>query len=137
MDANTTSVNVSGLTPNTVYQWFVKAYTVYDDSTSSSDSERTLARVPGLTTVTALSDTTLHFIINPLDNPGYTKFAVQDSITGKYADGTAVPDTLREGSPGDWGWRTYSQWGSAAGDTLAGLKPDSLYVIRAKARSED
>ncbi len=137
MDANTTSVNVSGLTPNTVYQWFVKAYTVYDDSTSSSDSERTLARVPGLTTVTALSDTTLHFIINPLDNPGYTKFAVQDSITGKYVDGTAVPDTLREGSPGDLGWRTYSQWGSAAGDTLAGLKPDSLYVIRAKARSED
>ena len=134
---NTISVDVGGLTPNTVYEWFVRAYATYNDSSSSSVSERTFARIPGKTTTSALSDTTLHFIINPVDNPSWTAFAVQDSITGNYVDGAAEPDTLRPGPPGEWGWRTYQNWGSAAGDTLSGLMPDSLYVLRAKARRDE
>ena len=88
-----------------------------------------------VTSVTAVSDSSLKFIINPLDNPSYTAFAVQDSITGLYVDASSEPDTLRDGPPGDWGWKTFAQWGAALGDTISGLKPDSLYVIRAKARS--
>jgi len=132
---NTTSTGVGDLTPNTVYQWFVRAFSAVDDSSSAGTNARTEARTPGVTSVEAISDSSLKFVINPLDNPAYTTFAVQDSITGLYVDASSEPDTLREGPPGDWGWRTFSQWGAALGDTISGLNPDSLYVIRAKARS--
>jgi len=132
---DTTEVEAGGLVPNTVYRWYVEAFTAYDYVTSSGDSARTLARVPGFTAVTALSDTTLHFIIDPLDNPAYTCFAVQDSVTGMYIDGAASPHILRSAPAGEWGWRTYEQWGGASGDILAGVYPDSLYVLRAKAKT--
>ena len=132
---STTSVGVGDLTPNTVYQWFVRAFSAVDDSSSAGTSARTEVRTPGVTSVTAISDSSLKFIINPLDNSNYTTFAVQDSITGLYVDASSEPDTLREGPPEDWGWKTFVQWGAALGDTISGLKPDSLYVIRAKARS--
>ena len=132
---NTTSFGVGNLTPNTVYNWFVRGFSAVDDSSSSGASARTLARTPGITAVSAVSHTSLKFILDPLDNPDYTVFAVQDSATGLYVDGSADPDTLRAGPPGEWGWKTYSQWGAALGDTISGLSPDSLYVIRAKAQS--
>jgi len=83
-----------------------------------------------------LPDSLLHFVINPNGNPSYTRFAVQDSVTGYYIDATSEPDTLRAPPLGDWGWRTYIQWGEASGDTLGALQPDSLYVLRAKAKKE-
>jgi len=134
---NTTSVDVNDITPNTEYEWFVRAYTAEDDLSSAEDNARTFARIPGTTTVTALTESSLRFILDPQDNPSYTQFAVQDSVTGLYVDGSAEPDTLRANPPGDWGWRTYTQWGAASGDTLTSLFPDSLYVIRAKARSNE
>jgi len=137
LDADTVSVTVGGLTPNTLYRWFVRAFTACDDSSSAADGKRTPARTPGFTSVTPLTDTSVVFVIDPRDNPSWTEFAVQDSVTGMYVDAAAEPDTLRPGPPGEWGWRTYSEWGAASGDTLAGLRPDSLYVIRAKARTEE
>ncbi|MFC1573731.1 fibronectin type III domain-containing protein [Candidatus Latescibacterota bacterium] len=134
---NTTCLDVGGLTPNTLYEWFVRAYTAGDDSSSSSSSARTHARIPGLTTVSSLSSNTISFILVTEDNPGTTQFAVQDSISGLYIDGSAEPETLRAGPAGNWSWRTYNQWGGAQGDTLTGLSPDSLYVIRAKAQTDD
>ncbi len=134
LDRNTESVNVGVLAPNTVYDWFIRAYSGNNDSSSSNAAERTFARTPGNTTVSAITETALHFTVNPVDNPSWTTFAVQDSVTGSYVDGDAEPDTLRSGPPGDWGWKTFVQWGSASGDTLSGLMPDSLYVLRAKAK---
>jgi len=90
-----------------------------------------------MTSVEPAGDRALRFVIDPLDNPEWTEFAVQDSLSGKYIDGSAEPDTLRPGPLGDWGWRTFGQWGGAPGDTLAGLSPDTRYVLRAKARGED
>lgn len=87
--------------------------------------------------MTALSGEAVRFVIDPRDNPSLTAFAVRDSVTGRYVDATADPDTLRDGPPGDWGWRTYDGWGAAAGDTLGGLSPDSLVVIQVKARTDD
>lgn len=132
---NTTSITVGNLTPNTLYEWFVKTRLATGDSTSSSASDRTQIRLPGTTVVTTLSPYTLRFIVAPEDNPYYTQYALQDSITGLYADSSAEPETLRVGPPGDWGWKTFSQWGGVQGDTLTGLLPDSLYVIRVKART--
>jgi len=83
-----------------------------------------------------LPNSLLHFVINPNGNPSYTRFAVQDSVTGYYVDPTAEPDTLRAPPLGDWGWRTYIQWGETSGDTLGVIQPDSLYVLRVKAKKE-
>jgi len=82
-----------------------------------------------------LPDSMMIFVLDPNNNPSYTEFALQDSLSGWYIDATAEPESLRAGPPGEWGWRTYDQWGAALGDTLTGIMSDSLYVIRAKARS--
>lgn len=134
---NTSEIGIGGLTPNTVYDWFVRAFTILSDSSSAADSDRTPARTPGLTTVVSLSDSTLSFVLDPAGNPPYTTFAVQDSLTGFFVDASGDQDTLRAAPLGEWGWQTYAEWGSASGDTLYGLKPDSLYVPRAKARTGD
>jgi hypothetical protein len=76
------------------------------------------------------------FVLDPRDNPPSTLFAVQDSLTGFYLDRAAGGDTLRAG-PGEWMWRTFAGWGSVSGDTLRGLRPDSLSVLRAKARTSE
>ena len=86
--------------------------------------------------MTTVSASSLRIFISPLDNPSYTNFAVQDSVSGKYVDTVAEPDTLRPGPLGEWGWRTFSGWGGVSGSAVGGLKPDSLYVFRAKARGE-
>ena len=135
--ADATSLTVGGLTPNTVHDWRIKAITLYDTALSaSSSSARTLARSPGAPSVTMVNDSMLRFILNPLDNPGITKFALRDSLTGLFIDGEAEPDTLRPGPLGDWGWQTYLEWGGALGDTLTALAPDSLYVIQGKAMDQ-
>jgi hypothetical protein len=131
---NTMMTGIGGLLPNTVHQWFVRAFSAVDDSSSETAETRTAARTPGMTTVSPLSDSTLSFTIDPLDNPSSTRFAVQDSITGLFIDATGIQDTLRTGYPGEWAWRTFDQWGGGTGRILTGLDPDSLFVLRAKAR---
>ncbi len=134
---NTTSRTVGGLIPDTPYRWLVKAFTPANDSLSSEGAARTSARIPGIPTVIAISGPSLSFTLDPRDNPSYTMFAVQDSITGRYIDASSPGDTLRAGPPGDWGWRTFAGWGAAGGDTLLNLPPDSLFVLRAKARTSE
>ncbi len=131
---DTASVGVGGLVPNTVYQWFVRAFTGGESMSSDAVSARTEARTPGKPSVIAVSDSTIRFVLDPLDNPFYTQFAVQDSVSGFYVDSTGDPATLRVGPPEEWAWRTYFEWGGLSGDTLGVFGPDSLLVIRAKAR---
>ncbi|MBT4482443.1 MAG: hypothetical protein HOC71_02055 [Candidatus Latescibacteria bacterium] len=82
-----------------------------------------------------LPDSTMKFVIDTNNNPSYTKFAIQDSVSGWHIDASAEPETLRPGTLGEWGWKTHSQWGTVAGDTLEGIIPDSLYVVKVKARN--
>lgn len=136
--ADAESLDIGGLVPNTLYRWMVQVTGgALDGAYSDPDSARTLAAVPGQTLVTVVEDSLIHFILDPGANPAGTSFAVQDSLSGKFVDPTAIRDTLRAGPLGEWGWRTLADWGGAAGDTLGGLTPDSLYVIRAKARTEE
>jgi len=82
-----------------------------------------------------IPDSLMIFTLDTNNNPSYTQFAVQDSVTGWYIDATAEPESLRAPPLGEWGWRTYEQWGAALGDTLSGITPGNLYVLRAKARN--
>jgi hypothetical protein len=131
---NTTSAGLGGRIPNTVYRWLIRAFSAVDDSSSESAEVRTVARTPGVTTVSPLSDSTLSFMIDPLDNPSATRFAIQDSITGFFIDASGIQDILRAGPAGEWAWRTFDQWGGMSGRILSGLGPDSLFVLRTKAR---
>ncbi|MFA6470483.1 MAG: hypothetical protein WCU00_00470 [Candidatus Latescibacterota bacterium] len=131
---NIQNTTVGELTPNTVYQWFVRAFTPGERESTSGTSARSLTRTPGIPTVNAVSPTILRFIVNPLDNPSHTEFAVQDSTTGWYADPGVHPHILREGPSGEWSWKTFEQWGGAAGDSLTGLSPNSGHTLRVKAR---
>ena len=132
--ANTNAVSVGGLTPNTVYQWMVKAFTVSSARSVSGVSARTLARTPGCPTVIAAASTKLRFILDPRDNPAYTEFAVQDSVSGKFVDTGAAPPILREGPLGEWGWRTFADWGAAWGDSVTGLGVNEKHSLKVKAR---
>lgn len=130
-----TTWRFEGLTPATAYQLQAAAWNPYGASDPADPVQAsTVPRVPEPPVIQPLSPNALGFLLDPLDNPSWVEFALQDSVSGRYVDGEASPDTLRDGPPGDWGWRTYEDWGAAMGDTLGSLFPDSLYVLRAKAR---
>ncbi|MFC1538729.1 LamG domain-containing protein [Candidatus Latescibacterota bacterium] len=82
-----------------------------------------------------LPDSLMIFTLNPNNNPSYTRFAVQDSVSGYYIDASAEPESLSTQPLGEWGWRTYEEWGAALGDSLSGITPGNIYVLRAKARN--
>lgn len=134
LTANSTSATVGGLTPNTVYQWTVKAFTYGNARAATGVSARTLARTPGRPTLSATASARLRFILDPRDNPMYTEFAVQDSASGKFVDPGTTPHALREGPLGEWGWRTFAGWGAAQGDSVTGLGPNERHGLRVKAR---
>jgi hypothetical protein len=135
--ANVMNKRYGGLSPNTEYavKVMVLGGKITGDISTDADSCYTRANTPGKPTVTLLSDSLIKFVLEVNGNPAYTEFAVQDSVSGWYVDATAEPETLRTGILGDWGWRTYTGWGGAGGDTLSGVRPGDFYVIRAKARN--
>lgn len=134
LEENSTSLTVGGLIPNTVHQWMVQAITPEERRTSPGVGARTLTRTPGRPAVTAGSVSVLRFVLDPRDNPSHTEYAVQDSVTGWFADPDATPPALRPGPLSDWGWRTFGGWGGTLGDSLTGLSPNTLHVLRVKAR---
>ena len=62
-------------------------------------------------------------------------FGKKDGICQDDIDATAEPESLSTLTLGEWGWRTYGEWGAALGDSLSGITPGNLYVLRAKARN--
>jgi len=138
--ADIETIRIGGLLPNTSYAWKVQVIGgAYADSVSAADSCYTEATPPS----TALSlyyggslDNNYMRIVadtTGLQNPGYTEYAIQDSISGKYIDTTAEPETLKTGT-GDWMWDTFSDWGGADGDTVV-VEIGKKYGFRWKARS--
>ncbi len=134
LPANAEAVGVGGLTPNTVYQWFVQAVTPKQKTSSSGAGARTAARTPGIPFVTPGGTGMLRFAIDPRDNPPHTEFAVQDSLSGWFVDSDSSPLILRPGPSGEWSWRTFAGWGGASGDSLTGLSPNTPFGLRVKAR---
>ncbi len=130
--AGATSLRVGGLAVNTSYAWKLKVLGgSLHGQYSAADSCYTRAATPGKPTVTFPADSLLKFIIDVNGNPAYTEFAVQDSISGKYVDFiSGALDTLKAAAS----WRTYANWGGAAGDTLS-VGVGKEYTVRVKARS--
>ncbi len=135
--ANTMVKRMGGLDPNTEYTIAVMALGGKADGDVSTAASPcfTPANTPGMPSAGFPARGRISFTLDPGGNPSWTLFAVQDSATGLFVDASAEPETLRAGPPGEWGWRTYGGWGSAGGDTLAGVRPGGFHVIRVKARN--
>lgn len=130
--ANSTSARIGGRTPNTLHRWKIRAVGGgAHGMESGADSTYTLAAAPvAAPTLTFPTGTTAVVVIDTTGtgNPSYTEYAIQDSISGLYVD--ADGDSFKAEAE----WRTFDNWGGAAGDTLAVLT-GKKYTIRVKARS--
>jgi len=89
----------------------------------------TWARIPEIDTAYVWVKDSLFIRINPMGNPSYTFYAIEDSITGYYFDretrrlrGIATVDS-------SWAWATYSEWGGFSG-TFLKVEPETRYVLR-------
>ena len=131
--ANVDSLRLGGLGINTLHHLLIELKGGSGDGLrSNSDSMYTKAAVPGLITVTYPTTSLIKLVLGIASNPSYTKFAIQDSISGKYIHllGAGVADTLRTAVD----WQTYASWGGASGCSLS-VTPGKQYRLRAAARN--
>jgi hypothetical protein len=122
--ANTSFKRLGGLTPATVYRIKVQVLggKIAGDISTVADSCATWAGIPKAPTVSMITNRVRKFVVDTTGtgNPAATKYAVQDSISGKYV----VPvfggtDSMRAGSTDStWVWQTYPQWGGSSGDSV-------------------
>ena len=132
VDADVDSLRLGGLDINTSYSFLIEVKGgIGDGLQSDADSCYTDAAVPGKPTLTGLTNVLYKFVLDVSSNPAYTEFAIQDSVTGKFIGWVqGADDTLRSAVD----WRTYADWGGAAGDTLL-INIGQGITIRTKARS--
>ncbi|MFH1320958.1 MAG: hypothetical protein ABII90_09940, partial [Bacteroidota bacterium] len=146
LPADAVSARIGGRVPNTSYVWKAKVVGgAYADSLSAADSTYTHAVALAESLVlyfSAVSDT-LKFTADSTGtgNPSYTEYAFQDSISEKWVDFTATPDTFKTGLTvnDDWGWRTLTDLGDTVRvyliPTAASNLVGKLIALRGKARS--
>ncbi|MBI4231886.1 S-layer homology domain-containing protein, partial [Candidatus Peregrinibacteria bacterium] len=135
----TASWTNSSLSPNIQYTYVVSALNGDGDETSSvTDTQYTLANVPGAVTVDNPSTTTLDVTISVNSNPATTEFAIHETGTDQYVqtDGTlgesAVWQTVGTAT-GKWGENT-AESGKVS---VSGLSLDTSYEFEVKARNAD
>lgn len=76
----------------------------------------------------------LELIINTSGNPADTTYAVAISDDGFTTTAYVQSDDTVGSSLGPEDFRDYSGWGSGSGINVIGLKPDTTYQVRVKAR---
>ena len=92
------------------------------------------AQVPGMTHTSVIDSVRLRIRLTPLNNPWYTFFAVQDSISGRFVD--AAEKRLR--SPvvtpdSAWAFGRFSDWGGEEGIAVS-VAPGESCHFRAYAK---
>jgi hypothetical protein len=128
----------TGLTPDTLYAFQVKARNQNSIETGYSNpasSKATLALVPAAPTLSGATQNTMQFDVDPNGNPAITTFAVRCTATSpldpnwdsKYANGTGQPGAAET-------WLTDAQWGTM---TINGLQPNTTYTFAVKARNQE
>jgi hypothetical protein len=120
----------TGLTPNSIYGYTVKAKDAAGNETTAANSSYTytLAAVPPAPTVNNPTTTTLDVTPNRGTNSINTELAIYNETSGYYlkADGTS------NGSTEVW-LRDY-EWGAV---NVKNLQPSTQYCFKVKARNHD
>ena len=76
----------------------------------------------------------LKFIVNEGGNPSDATYAIAISTDNFVADTRFIQSDNTIGSVlGSEDWQTYSNWGSASGEYVSGLSPNTTYYIKVKA----
>ena len=134
--ANAVSQAVTGKSINSQYCAKVIATNADGDSSPAYSSPAyTLANQPNAATVNATSTTSLTVIINVNSNPAATEFAIScdsDSTFLNYT--TNACEAIASDSNH---WRTYANWGGAAGFVDTGLSTNTNHTYKVKARNGD
>ncbi|MDX9739520.1 MAG: fibronectin type III domain-containing protein, partial [Candidatus Dojkabacteria bacterium] len=120
---------LTNLPPDTTYSFKVRS--VNSDGLFSPWSESlsvtTWANPPKDLTFETIGGSTGRVKFNRNGNPNSTRYAIQESNSGKYLDYSTLQ--LVNGVV----WGTYSSWGSNAGLQIKSLDPGLTYSFRAKA----
>ncbi|MDD4985730.1 MAG: IPT/TIG domain-containing protein, partial [Dehalococcoidales bacterium] len=122
----------TGVTPNTSYTFHVHA----DDGTALSDPSNsatavTLANTPGQPTLSSATTTGMNIVIDSVDNPSGTQFAIHETTTDTYVQQS---DGSLDASAD---WQTYTNWGGLLGIDVTGLTPNTSYTFEVKARNSE
>jgi len=120
---------LANLPPNTTYTFRVRS--VNSDNLFSGFSETisatTWANLPRDLIFETVGGSTGRIRFDRNGNPTTTRFAIQESNTGKYLDYTTMQlvDNVV--------WGTHSSWGGNTGLTIRSLEPGAQYAFRVKA----
>ncbi|MGI6423118.1 MAG: DUF2341 domain-containing protein [Candidatus Dojkabacteria bacterium] len=124
-----TSFTMNNLAPDTPYSFKVRS--VNSDGLFSEWSQvtqaRTWANTPKNLTFQIYGGSSGKLVFDRNGNPSSTRFAIQDSISGKYIDystKTLVDNVV---------WGTYNSWGATNGLLISTLDPGVQYTFRIKA----
>ncbi len=114
------SAIVTGLTPNTLYNYQASATNSNSTATGSNIAIYTLANTPLAPVVNGVTSSSLNVTPNASGNPAITAFAIFESSTGLYvqADGSLGNGPV---------WQTAAEWNSPV--TVTGLAAGTPYTF--------
>ncbi len=128
------TVDYHPLSPNTLHELYVNSRNSDDVETGFLyyDSLWTWAQTVNVDTsiADAVDSVTIKIGLSPRDNPSYTFYALEDSITGFAYDldnmtfGTGVVSI-----DSTWQWYTYDEWGDSTGVDIT-VAENTRYVLR-------
>gem|GEM_PF-3565842 len=128
--ANAVSYDITGLTPNKIYYYRIRAVNNTGSSSylTCSSSFSPLAQTPDAPSVTPLSTTSLRVIINPASNDTSVQYAINVNTTQYVqANGTLGASAAYQAI---YGW-------SERGVTVTGLSPNTAYIVNVIARDRN
>jgi len=126
-----TTVDKTGLTPNTLYTWFVRADSSGTKGDSNADSLYTLANPPTAVTISAPDTTFFSVTWAANSNPDSTLYAIR--IYNATDDSTYY--WTGTGLAGSATWKTRPAWTLA--ETITGITKDTNYHIGIVAKNGD
>ncbi|MFH1352537.1 MAG: hypothetical protein ABIH68_03070, partial [bacterium] len=127
--ANTTYWIETGLTPNTTYIRYARAWSVMGSSDSLEDTECTYAEIPGAPAVSTSTINSLEITIDEKSNPDYTLFAIYNETEGKYLK---IDNTLQAGAT----FYSYTEWDMPTPALNIELSTNTAYTYRTIAKNK-
>lgn len=123
------SATIGMLRPDTINMVALLATTISGDTILFVDTDTTWTDpVPPSLRVSRSSRWVANVFLNPMTNPSYTEFAIQDSVSGLFINWENARYTV------DTAWATYDNWGSSRGFRFRDIVPWEKTVFHGLAK---